>query len=64
MITLCEELASLGHYVNIDDFVAMLLSSVPMSYKSTILAMTASAKITRLDLTSDIIMSTLTDDYN
>ena len=64
MITLREELASLGHYVNTDDFAAMLLSSVPMSYKSTISAMTASAKITRLDLTPDIIMSTLTDDYD
>ena len=30
MITLREELASLGHYVNTDDFAAMLLSSVPM----------------------------------
>ena len=42
----------------------MLISSVPMSYDSTISAMTTSAKITHLDLTPDVIMTTLIDDYD
>ncbi|KIM63116.1 hypothetical protein SCLCIDRAFT_53780, partial [Scleroderma citrinum Foug A] len=64
LITLREELASLGHSINPDDFTAMLISSVPASYDSTISAMTTSAKITRLDLTPDVIMTTLIDDYD
>jgi len=64
MITLCEELASLGHSIDPDDFAVMLISSIPMSYDSTISAMTTSAKITHLDLTPDVIMMTLIDDYD
>ena len=64
MITLCEELASLGHSVSSDDFRAMLLSSVPMSYESTISTMTTSARITGLDLTPEVILTTLIDDYD
>ena len=64
MITLHEELASLGHSVSSNDFCAMLLSSVPMSYESTISAMTTSARITGLDLTPKVILTTLIDDYN
>ena len=55
---------SLGHSVRSDDFCAMLLSSVPMSYESTISAMTTSAKITSLDLTPEVILTTLVDDYD
>ena len=64
MITLHKELASLGHSVSSDDFCAMLLSSVPMSYESTISAMTTSARITGLDLTPEVILMTLIDDYD
>jgi len=64
MITLREELASLGHSIDPDDFAMMLISSIPMSYDSTISAMTTSTKITRLDLTPDVIMTTLIDDYD
>ena len=64
MIILREELASLGHSINPDDFAAMLISSVPTSYDSTISAMTTSTKITHLDLTPDVIMTTLIDDYD
>ena len=64
MITTHEELASLGHSIDPDNFAAMLISSVPMSYDSTISAMTTSAKITRLDLTPNVIMMTLIDDYD
>ena len=64
MITLCKELASLGHSVSSDNFSAMLLSSVPMSYESTISAMTTSARVTGLDLTPEVILMTLIDDYN
>ena len=64
MITLREELASLGHSVSSDDFCAMLLSSVPMSYESTISAMTTLARITGLDLTPEVILTTLIDDYD
>ena len=64
MITTRKELASLSHSIDPDDFAAMLISSVPMSYDSTISAMTTSAKITRLDLTPDVIMTTLIDDYD
>ena len=64
MITLHEELASLGHSVSFNDFCAMLLSSVPMSYESTISTMTTSARITGLDLTPEVILTTLIDDYN
>ena len=64
MITLCEELTSLGHSVSSDDFCAMLLSSVPMFYKSTISAMMISARITGLDLTPEVILTTLINDYD
>jgi len=64
MITLCKELASLGHSIDPDNFAMMLISSIPMSYDSTISAMTTSTKITRLDLTPDVIMTTLIDDYD
>ena len=64
MITLHKELALLGHSIDPDDFTAMLISSVPTSYDSTISAMTTSAKITRLDLTPNVIMTTLIDDYD
>ena len=64
MITTHKELALLSHSIDPDDFAAMLISSVPMSYDSTISAMTTSAKITRLDLTPDVIMTTLIDDYD
>jgi len=64
MITTCEELASLGHSIDPDDFATMLISSVPASYDSTISAMTTSTKITHLDLTPDVIMTTLIDDYD
>ena len=64
MITLREELASLGHSVSSDDFCAMLLSSVPMSHESTISAMTTSARITGLDLTPEVILTTLINDYD
>jgi len=67
MITLRKELASLGHSIDPDDFAAMLISSVPMSYDSTIstmTTMTTSAKITCLDLTPDVIMMTLIDNYD
>jgi len=63
MITTCEELASLGHSIDPDDFATMLISSVP-TYNSTISAMTTSAKIARLDLTPDVIMTTLIDNYD
>jgi len=64
MITLHEELASLGHSIDPDDFAVMLISSIPMSYDSTISAMTTSTKITCLDLTPDVIMTTLIDNYD
>ena len=64
MITLREELASLGHLISTDDFASMILSSVPMSYESTLLAMTASAKVSGQDLPPGIIMSTLLNSYN
>ena len=64
MITLHEELASLDHSVSSDDFCAMLLSSVPKSYESTISAMMTSARITGLDLTPEVILTTLIDDYD
>ena len=64
MITLREELASLGHSIDPDDFAAMLINSVPTSYNSTISTMITSAKITRLDLTPNVIMTTLIDDYD
>ena len=47
-----------------DDFSAMLLSSVPMSYESTISAMMTSARITGLDLTPEVILMTLIDNYD
>ena len=64
MITLREELASLGHSISSDDFAAMILSSVPMSYEPTLSAMTASVKVSRQDLPPEVIMSTLLDNYD
>ena len=64
MITLCKELTSLSHSVSSDNFSAILLSSVPMSYKSTISAIMALARITSLDFTPEVILMTLIDDYN
>ena len=49
MVTMREELTSLGHLISSDDFAAMILSSVPMSYEPTLSAMTASAKVSRQD---------------
>ncbi|KIM64210.1 hypothetical protein SCLCIDRAFT_115539, partial [Scleroderma citrinum Foug A] len=59
-----EELASLGHSISSDDFAAMILSSVPMSYEPTLSAMTASAKVSRQDLPPEVIMSTLLNSYD
>ena len=64
MITLHKELVSLSHSIDPDDFATMLISSVPTSYDLAISAMTTSAKITHLDLTPNIIMTTLIDDYD
>ena len=64
MITLHKELVSLSHSIDPDDFATMLISSVPTSYDLAISAMTTSGKITHLDLTPNIIMTTLIDDYD
>ena len=64
MVTMREELTSLGHSISSDDFAVMILSSVPMSYEPTLSAMTASAKVSIQDLPLEVIMSTLLDSHD
>ncbi|KAG2047592.1 hypothetical protein BDR06DRAFT_855845, partial [Suillus hirtellus] len=64
MRTAKEQLSSLGHVPTDESFAAMIMSSLPASYDPHLSALTASAKVSSIKLTSDVLMSTIIDEYD
>ncbi|KAG6329875.1 hypothetical protein ID866_9213 [Astraeus odoratus] len=64
MLAMQEELASLCHSISDDNFTAIILTSLPTSYDSTISAMTTLEKINQKPLTPEIIMTAIIDKYD
>jgi hypothetical protein len=64
MRTICEQLSSLGHAPTDESFTAIIMSSLPPSYDPHLSALTASAKVSSITLTSDTLMSTIVDEYD
>lgn len=58
-----EQLSSLGQAPTDESFAAIILGSLPASYDPHISALTASAKVSKVTLTSDVLMSTIVDEY-
>ncbi|KAH7903099.1 hypothetical protein BJ138DRAFT_977420, partial [Hygrophoropsis aurantiaca] len=59
-----EDLAAMGQPPTDDDFTAIILGSLPSSYDPHISAITASAKVSGNMLTPDLLMGTITDEYD
>ncbi|KIJ21286.1 hypothetical protein PAXINDRAFT_64679, partial [Paxillus involutus ATCC 200175] len=59
-----EELASIGSPLVDNDFIATILGSLSNSYEPNIQATTALAKVLGKSLTPDLLMGTITDEYN
>jgi len=59
-----EQLSSLGHAPTDESFAAIIMSSLPASYDPHLSALTASAKISSVLLTADILISTIIDEYD
>jgi hypothetical protein len=57
--TIREQLSSLGHAPTDESFTAIIMSSLPASYDPHLSALTASAKVSSIQLTTDILMSTV-----
>ncbi|KAG2050454.1 hypothetical protein BDR06DRAFT_891696, partial [Suillus hirtellus] len=64
MCTAKEQLSSLGHAPTDESFAAMIMSSLLVSYDPHLSALTASAKVSSVKLTSDVLMSTIVDKYD
>jgi gag-polypeptide of LTR copia-type len=64
MRTAKEQLSSLGHAPTDESFAAMIMSSLPASYDPHLSALTASAKVSSVKLTADVLMSTIVDEYD
>ncbi|KIN96112.1 hypothetical protein M404DRAFT_94908, partial [Pisolithus tinctorius Marx 270] len=64
MHTLCKQLATLGQSITDDDFTAIILSSLPTSYDSNLAAMTSSALVMQKDLSLDLIIKVISDEYD
>ena len=59
-----QELASFGQFISDTDYAAILLSSLPSTYNSTISSLCVSAKMNYRMITPQIVESSITDDYD
>ena len=59
-----QELASFGQFVSDTDYAAILLSSLPSTYDSTVSSLCVSAKMNYHTITPQIVESSITDDYD
>jgi len=59
-----QELASLGQFISDSDYTAILLSSLPLTYDSTISSLCVSARMNYRTITPQIVESSVTDDYD
>jgi len=64
MRTIREQLSSLGQAPTDESFPAIILGLLPASYDLHVSALTASAKVSKVTLTSDVLMSTIVDEYD
>ncbi|KAG2048703.1 hypothetical protein BDR06DRAFT_895048, partial [Suillus hirtellus] len=64
MYTAKEQLSSLGHVPTNESFAAMIMSSLPAFYDLHLLALTVSAKVASIQLTPDMLMLIIIDEYN
>ena len=64
MELMCQELASFGQFVSDTDYTAILLSSLPSTYDSTISSLCVLARMNYRTITPQIVESSITDDYN
>ncbi len=62
MIQYREELAGMGASVQDTDFVAMIMSSLPESYRPLLSSMSAAAKIAKAPITSDQLISQIMEE--
>jgi gag-polypeptide of LTR copia-type len=59
-----EELASLGTSLGEQDFLAIILGSLPRSYNQFISAVTATASVLKQELNFKDLMQTIINEYN
>ena len=59
-----QELASFGQFISDTDYAAILLSSLPSTYDSTISSLCVSAQMNYQMITPQIVESSITDDYD
>jgi len=64
MRTIREQLSSLGQAPTDESFAAIILGSLPASYDPHVSALMALAKVSKVTLTSDVLMSTIVDEYD
>ncbi|KAG2063599.1 hypothetical protein BDR04DRAFT_1163522 [Suillus decipiens] len=64
MLAIREQLSSMGQDPSDDSFVAIILGSLPTSYNPHLSALIASARVTSTDLTPDILMATIINEYD
>ena len=60
---LCDKLAALGRAVSNDEYVAVLIRSLPPSYSSPINSLTSSCDVNNIDITPTAIIRTATREY-
>ena len=58
-----EDLASMGHAPSEDDFYAILIGSLPLSYDPYVSALNATSSVLRTFLSPDDLMHTITNEY-
>ena len=59
-----QELASLGQFISDTDYTAILISSLPSTYDSTLSSISVSARMNYRPITPQIVESYVTDDYD
>ena len=59
-----EQLAAMGKSIPNDEYVSILLGSIPSNYEATISTMSTTATLTNAALTLDTVIQLITDDYD
>jgi len=59
-----EQLSAMGKILGDDKYTSILLGSLPTSYKPTTSAINAAADLSSTDITPDIVMRLVTDEYD
>jgi hypothetical protein len=61
---LCEQLAAMGTSIPDNEYASILLGSIPASYEPQMAAMSTTAKLMGMPLTSSMVISLLMDEHN